>query len=430
MLDINFIRENKKVIAEAIKNKNVELDLDKLLQLDEQRRELQHKVDQIRTKRNVIAEDLKDATKRTPEIVAEGKKLKDELSGLEEESRQVGLLFTDLMYLVPNIISEDTPIGRDDSQNEVVEVVGKPTKFDFEPKDHIALGESLDILDLERGVKTGGFRGYYLKNEGAQMHLAILQYTLNKLIAKGFTPMITPTIVREEAMYAMGQFPLYKDNTFKLANSVEVEDDKRENRYLAGTSEVALVNYYSDEVLEKQKLPIKLCGFSQCFRSEVGSYGKDTKGIYRIHEFAKVEQVIIAENDLNGSLKLLEELRQISEEILSDLKLPYRVLAICTGDMGLGKYKMYDLEAWMPVRGKYGETHSDSFLTDWQARRANIRYRDGEDVKFVHTLNNTAIASPRVLIAIWENYQQADGSIKVPEVLIPYMGGVREIRAK
>ena len=262
------------------------------------------------------------------------------------------------------------------------------------------------------------------------MHLAILQYSLNKLIAKGFTPMITPTIVREEALYSMGQFPLHKAETFKLANAVEVDEDKRENRYLAGTSEVALVNYYANEIIDKAKLPIKFCGFSQCFRSEAGSYGKDTKGIYRIHEFAKIEQVIIAENNIDKSLEILEDLRQISEEILSDLKLPYRVLSICTGDMGLGKYKMYDLESWMPARGNYGETHSDSFLTDWQARRANIRYKDGEEIKFVHTLNNTAIASPRVLIAIWENYQQADGSIIVPDVLRPYMNGVTAIKKK
>lgn len=430
MLDITFIRENKEEILKAIKNKNVKLDLDRLLSLDVSRCELQGKIDELRSRRNALAESLQDAATRTPEKLEEGKKLKEELAILEGKANEIVPEYDALMFQVPNVYSGDTPIGKDDSENVEVVKVGEPTTFDFTIKDHIQLGQDLDILDLERGVKVGGFRGYFLKNEGAQMHLAVLQYCLNKLIAKGFTPMIAPTIVRDSALTSMGQFPAYKDQVYKLTNAVEVAEAEKENRYLAGTSEVALVSYYADEIVDKSKLPIKMCGFSQCYRSEVGSYGKDTKGIYRIHEFAKIEQVVLAENDLEKSLEILEELREISAEILSDFKLPYRVLSICTGDMSLGKYKAYDLEAWMPSREKYGETHSDSFLTDWQAHRANIRYKDGTETKYVHTLNDTAVASPRILIALWENNQQADGSILIPEVLVPYMGGKTKINRK
>lgn len=430
MLDIKFIRENKDEVAEAAKNKNIKVDLDALLELDDQRISLQKAGDILRTQRNEIADMLKDASKRTPEVMEKGKELKDNLVALELRENEIIAQFNSLMLKVPNVYSKDTPVGKDDSENQIAEVVGEPTKFNFEIKDHITLGKELDILDLERGVKVGGFRGYFLKNEGALMHMAVLQFALAKLAAKGFTAMIPPIIVREESLVNMGQFPAFRSETFQLTNAVEVEDDKRENRFLAGTSEVALLNYYAGEIIDKAMLPIKMCAYSQCYRSEVGSYGKDTKGIYRIHEFGKVEQVILCEADTDGGVKLHEELLKISEEILTDLGLPYRSLRICTGDMGAGKYRSYDLEAWMPSRNGYGETHSDSFLTDWQSRRANIRYKDGDEIKFVYTLNNTAIASPRVLIALWENYQQEDGSIVIPEVLRPYMGGKSLISKK
>lgn len=423
MLDIKFIRENKKEVANAAKNKNISVDLDALLELDDQRISLQKEGDILRTQRNEIADLLKDASKRTPEVIEKGKELKDNLVALELRENEILMEFNSLMLKVPNITSEDTPVGKDDSENQVADVVGEPTKFSFEIKDHIALGKDLDILDLERGVKVGGFRGYFLKNEGAQMHMAVIQFVMQKLISKGFMAMIPPIIVREESLVNMGQFPAYKAETFQLTNADAVDDDKKESRYLAGTSEVALLSYYADEIIEKSTLPLYMCAYSQCYRSEVGSYGKDTKGIYRIHEFAKIEQVVLCDASIESGVKIHEELRKISEEILSELGLPYRVLRICTGDMSAGKYRMYDLEAWMPSRDGYGETHSDSFLTDWQSRRANIRYKDGDETKFVYTLNNTAIASPRVLIALWENYQQADGSIVVPEVLRPYMGG-------
>ncbi len=242
---------------------------------------------------------------------------------------------------------------------------------------------------------------------------------------KGFTLMIPPTILREFALIGSGHFPFSKEDIYQIANPGKLADGKKisELVFLAGTAEPSLLAYFSDKVLEKKELPIKVCGFSSCYRSEIGSYGKDTKGLYRLHEFRKVEQVVLCENNIEESNHWLEEMRLISQEVLEELKLPYRVIQICTGDMGAGKYKMYDIETWMPSRDNYGETHSDSNLTDWQARRLNIKYKDEKgERKFVHTLNNTVIASPRILIAILENYQQKDGSIKVPEVLQKYLG--------
>jgi seryl-tRNA synthetase len=423
MLDIQFIRENKELVQKAAKNKNIDIDIDELLALDEKRREIQRKGDELRTRKNEIAEALKDDAQRTPEMIEEGKKIKDELAALE--NNEITTAFQELMLKVPNIPSNDTPIGPDESSNEEVKVVGEIPQFDFEIKDHIELGTSLNILDLERGVKVSGFRGYILKNEGAQMHFALLQYVFNKLISKGFSPMTAPAIVREEALMGMGQFPAHKAEVFTLATS-----EGEEPKYLAGTAEVGLLGQFSDEIVQKSELPLKLVGFSPCYRSEAGSHGKDTKGLYRVHEFMKVEQLIIAEADMGKGFELHEELLAISEEILQDLKIPYHVIITATGDQGQGKVKMYDIESWMPARGKYGETHSNSFLSDWQARRANIRYKDGNEMKYVYTLNNTAIALPRVLVALWENYQNADGSVSIPEVLVPYMQGITKIEKK
>ncbi len=425
MLDIQFIRDNKDAVAVAAQHKNIDLDLDKLLELDDERKNLQQHIDELRTQRNAIAQALQDASQRTPEVMETGKRLKAEITALEEDQRQIMEAFFELMLKVPNIPSADTPIGKDDSENVEIKKQGDLPSFDFEIQDHVALGTSLDILDLEKGVAISGFRGYFLKNEGAQMHMAVLQYVFNKLIGKGFTPMTAPAIVREEPLLNMGQFPGHREETYRL-----VAKEGEEDKYLAGTAEVGLLSYFADEVLEGTQLPIKLCGFSPCYRSEAGSHGKDTKGLYRVHEFMKIEQLVIAENNVEASLKLHEELLAISEEILQDLGLPYRVIITCTGDQGQGKHKMYDVETWMPSREKYGETHSNSLLTDWQARRANIRYKDTEGIHFAHTLNNTAIASPRILIALWENYQQADGSIRIPEALVPYMGGKTVITRK
>ncbi|MBD3359905.1 MAG: serine--tRNA ligase [Candidatus Buchananbacteria bacterium] len=433
MLDINFIRDNLQELKQVTKNKGIELDYEKLLKLDDKRRELIQKIDDLRQKRNANAELLKDPQKRTNKLINEGKVLKDKLMALENDFDKVKAQFDEMMLKVPNLISEDTPVGSDESVNKVIDKKGELPEFNFKIKDHLQLGKDLNILDIDRGVKASGFRGYYLKNDGARMHLAVLMYVFNKLIAKGFTPFIPPTLVREMALIGSGHFPEGKEEVYQIGNpgKLETGEKVKESLFLAGTSEPALLAYHANEILDKKELPLKYCAFSPCYRSEVGSYGKDTRGIYRLHEFWKVEQVIICQADIKEGLKFLENLREIAEEILQDFKLPYQVVSICTGDMGAGKYKMYDLETWMPSRRAYSETHSDSFLTDWQARRLNLRYKDQKgETKYAYTLNNTALASPRILIALWENYQNKDSSITIPEVLRPYLANQQKITKK
>ena len=416
MLDIKFIRENKDVVKKAIKDKGLTLDLEKLLKLDEERRKLITETDELNKQRKELAKE-RDKEK--------GKALKEKLGKLEEKLREVEGQYNELMLLVPNIPSPETPVG-DAGANKEIYKWGEIPKFDFKPKSHIELGEALDLIDLERGVKASGFRGYYLKNEAVLMQMAVLWHTLRKLIAKGFTPMIPPTLLREFALVGSGHFPFGREEIYQIGNphSLEQKGDEDKNKvFLAGTSEPAVLAYYAGEVLEEKNLPVKICAVSPAYRSEVGSYGKDTKGVYRIHEFMKVEQVVLCQNNIEESKKWLSELENISKEILEELELPYRVIINATGDQGAGKYEMHDIETWMPSRDGYGETHSDSALTDWQARRLNIRYRNkAGKFEYVHTLNNTAVASPRILIAILENHQQADGSIKVPKVLQEYVG--------
>jgi seryl-tRNA synthetase len=425
MLDINFIRKNQSEVAKAIKDKGIKLDLDELLKSADERNALILKIDELRSKQNEFNKKITSLSDQEKESALSGmKSISDEIKSLEEAKLKNEEKYQELMYLVPNIPSSDSPVGGEEA-NEVVSSWGEETKFDFEPKDHVTLAQELDLIDFDRGVKTSGFRGYYLKNEAAILHLAILNYAFSKMVAKGFTAMITPTIVKPFALFGSGHFPFGKDDIYELANTGKDEKGEQigESLYLAGTSEPSLLAYRSGEVIDEADLPLKYCGFSQCYRNEVGSYGKDTKGIYRIHEFMKVEQVIICKADEQESEKWLQEMRGYAEETLRELKLPHRVLAIATGDMGAGKRKMYDIETYMPSRKGYGETHSDSDLTDWQTRRLNIKYKTKEgEKKFAYALNNTVIASPRILIAILENFQQKDGSIKVPEVLVPFCG--------
>jgi seryl-tRNA synthetase len=395
---------------------------------------MQGRLDDLRQKRNEIASSVKGG-KPTEEQIEEGKKLKVEIAEMEGRYGSLEDKYLELMVKVPTIPSDDTPRGNDDSENVEVLTWGEPTKFDFEPKSYIELGEALDLIDLPRGVKVAGYRGYYLKNEAATLQLALMMFALEKLISKGFTPIIPPTLVREFALFGSGYFSgrTYDpdvDEIYKIANDEKTADGTvvRENKFLVGTAEPSLLAYYANEILDESQLPLKLCGFSQCYRSEIGSYGKDAKGMYRVHEFMKVEQVSITPADVELSDKLHQEMVGISKELHEDLGLPYRQLAICTGDMSAGKYKMFDLEAWIPSRGGYGETGSASNFLDWQARRLNVRYRDKNgDKKFVYMLNNTALASARTIIAILENYQQADGSVVIPEVLRKYMPGGAEV---
>jgi len=435
MLDIKYIRENADEIKEAVKNKNIDIDIDKLLQIDEQRREMQAKIDELRAKRNELAKVAK-GKKPTPEQIKEGKKIKEEIGQLEEKFKKIDDEYLNLMVKVPTIPSPDTPIGKDDSENVEIYRWQEPTKFDFKPKSYIELAENLDLLDFKRGVKVAGYRGYYVKNEAVMLQMGLMMLALEKLIKKGFTPMIPPTLIREFALFGSGYFASKEydseiDEIYKIANDEKLADGtvKKEDKFLVGTAEPSLLAYYANEILDEKDLPIKLCGFSQCYRSEIGSYGKDTKGIYRVHEFMKVEQVCISKADIEESDKLHQEMVEISKELHQDLGLPYRQLQICTGDMSAGKYKMYDLEAWIPSKNGYGETGSASNFLDWQARRLNVKYKDKDgNKKYVYMLNNTAIPSPRFLIAIMENYQQKDGSIIVPKVLRKYMGGLKIIK--
>lgn len=417
MLDIAYIRENPDKVKEGIANKNFSPEIvDKVLSSDTKRRDLIGQIEVIRAERNKLNDQLK--SQRTPELMAKSGELKEKLQDLEPQLREVEEAFNSLMLQVPGVPLEEVPVGKDSTGNEVVRTWGDIPKLDFAPKNHIELGESLNIVDIERGSKVAGFRGYFLKNEGVMLQFALMQYTLQKFIAKGYTPIVPPVILKKRAFVNSGHLPWGEKETYKFTS-----EEGEEETYLTGTAEVPLVSMYQDEVFNEKDLPIKMIGFSPCYRKEAGSYGKDTKGIYRVHEFVKTEQVVICKNDVEESRKIHEEMMNLTEEIAQDLKLPYRVLRMCTGDMGEPQAKKYDLEAWMPGRGDYGELASDSIMLDFQSRRANIRYRDvNNEIKYVHMLNNTASNSPRWLVAILENYQQADGSVKIPEVLVPFVG--------
>lgn len=442
MLDIKFIRENQDKVTKAIADKGIDLDLNDLLDIDTKRRDLLTELESLQATKNQVSKEFPALSPEEKKIkLLEMKEIDERTKALKEQIKPVLEQYADLMYRAPNIPSPETPIGTDSSKNvpwsywspalghvdpkETEKVAQVPSKFSFPIKDHIALGQDLDLIDTETGVKTSGFRGYYLKNEAVLLQYGLIWHALKKMQAKGFQLMIPPTLVREAPLYGSGHFPFGKEEIYKIQNSSE-----QDPIYLAGTSEPSLLAYYADKTIDEKDLPIKVCGVSSCYRSEIGSYGKDTRGIYRIHEFMKVEQIVLCKADILEGDRWIEALREVAEEMLQDLKLPYRVLNICTGDMGAGKYKMYDIETWMPSRESFGETHSDSNLTDWQARRLNIKYKtaDGKS-KFVYTLNNTVVASPRILIAVLENYQQQDGSVVVPDVLKPYLG-VDVIRAK
>ncbi|MDZ4216759.1 MAG: serine--tRNA ligase, partial [Candidatus Gracilibacteria bacterium] len=353
------------------------------------------------------------------------KQQEQELKGLEER-------FQKLMLQIPSPALDRVPVGKDDQDNVEIRTWGNLPTFDFEPKDHVQLGEDLDIIDIPRGVKISGSRFYFLKNEGALLEMAVLKYTLDKLVAKGFTAFIPPVLVQYEAMMATGYFPGGEEQAYAVGSKAEREAAPEDDGlYLVGTSEVSVASYHQGEILEEKQLPLLYAGISNCFRREAGTYGKDTQGLYRIHQFQKVEQVVICKNDPEESTRLHALILANAEEVLQDFKLPYRVVDVCTGDMGQGQIYKNDIETWMPSRKNYGETHSCSTFHEFQARRLNLRYRDAEGNKsFCHTLNNTCIASPRILIPLLEIYQQKDGSVEIPEVLRPYMGGKGKIVTK
>lgn len=418
MLDINFIKDNLELVKKSIKARKADVDLDQLLRLDDQRRELISKVDQLRAKRNEAAR-ARDKGEGEPFDFAQGKRVKLELKDLEKELDGVENEWNNLMLQVPNILMDDVPVG-DASKNKVIRKEGEPPEFSFKVKDHMELGKNLDIIDFDRGVKVAGFRGYFLKNEGAKLHWAVLNFALDHIAQKGFKAIVPPVINREFALLGGGQFPWGEEDTYKVGDE----------EYLVGTSEIPLMALHSDETFEGKDLPKKYVALTPCFRTEVGSYGKDTKGLFRVHEFYKVEQVVLCEADEQESLGFFEELQENSEEILDMLGLPYQVVILSSQDIGRKAALTYDIETWMSGRDGYGETHSNSICLDFQTRRLKIKYRDKDGtVKFCHALNNTAIASPRILIALLENSQKEDGSIKIPEVLHKYTG-FSEIKPK
>jgi seryl-tRNA synthetase len=427
MLDIKFIRENADLLKDVSAKKNLDpMVIDELLEVDAKRRELM-----------ATSETLRAEQKKTQDREV-GTMLKGQFKEQEEKLRPLEKKFNELMARVPNIISPDVPVGKSEDENKEVFSWGEPKKFDFTPKDHMELGKSLDILDFEKGTKVGGFRGYYLKNDGVLLVMGIMMYAVSKMVEKGFKPMIPPTLVKEFALFGTGYFKGAEydpevDEIYQIATNdapVDGRDDDQNNektnqekKFLVGTSEPSLLAYYSDELLKEDQLPIKHAGYSQCYRSEIGSYGRDVKGMYRVHEFMKVEQVVLAPADIEQANKLQDEMVAISGEMHEELGLPYRRLLICTGDLGAGKYRQFDTEAWLPGMNRWAETGSASNFLDWQSRRLNVKYTDKNgDKKHVYMLNNTALPSPRVFIAILENYQTKEGKVIVPEVLRKYVG--------
>ena len=424
MLDIKYIRENKEIVKEAAKNKLINVDIDRLLVVDQDIRNLTQEIDKLKNERNKLSSSIPnlsdDKKKNTINYV---KDLKEKISALEEKLNPLKEEYKNLMYEVPGVPLEEVPIGKTDEDNVEIKRVGEIPKFNFKIKDHVELAEDLDLIDIPRGVKISGSRSYFLKNEALLLEMALCRYVVDKLVKKGFTPMGVPVLVKEDAMYGTSYFPGGREQTYTM------NDD---NLYLVGTSEVALVSYHSGETFDSPEcLPKMYCGYSNCFRREAGTYGKDTHGLYRVHQFTKIEQVILCEADFDKQYELHNFLLNNAEEIMQELKIPYRVVKVCTGDMGVEEIRKHDIEAWMPSRNKYSETHSCSSFGDFQARRSNIKYKDKDGTtKYCFSLNNTAIASPRILIPLLELNQNEDGSINIPEVLVPYMGGMKKIEKK
>ncbi|WP_427180786.1 serine--tRNA ligase [Paenibacillus sp. TC-CSREp1] len=423
MLDMKWVRAHAEEVQAAADGKKIKVDIAVLIQRDNERKALLQQTEEGRRLRNTLSAEIgklmqTGEREQAETMRAQVKQLNDELEQKEAELALIQEEVTRLQWLVPNVVSPDTPAGLSDEDNVELRRVGELPEFDYAAKDHVELGELHGLIDIPRGVKIGGTRSYVLKGAGLLLHRAVQQLALDLLLRHGFTPLEVPLMVREDALVNTGFFPTGRDQVYELQG---------ENKWLVGTSEVPLVSYYADEVIDVKE-PVKLAAVSTCFRSEVGSGGRDVRGLYRVHQFAKVEQVILCAPDAAESERMLQEITGHAEELLQQLELPYRVVAVCTGDMSQKTYKQYDIETWMPSRGAYGETHSSSNLHDFQARRSNIRCLDEQGkLVYCHTLNNTAVASPRILIPLLENHQQADGSIHIPKALRPYMGGLERL---
>ncbi|WP_195574184.1 serine--tRNA ligase [Paenibacillus sp. 1001270B_150601_E10] len=426
MLDIHWMREHQQDVQRIAKQKGIEVSIEEVLRTYDERKQLQQQIDEERAKRNQLSQEIGKLKARSDtashaaaeERMSQVRQLNDGLQERETLLKELDVKVNQLLLLVPNMVSPDSPIGKSDQDNVRLKQVGTPPTFAFEARDHVELGSLHDMIDMSRGVKMAGTRHYVLKGTGVLLHRAVQQLAMDYLQEQGFTLMDVPLMVRGEAMTNTAFFPLGQDQTYQIAS-----DDK----WLVGTSEVPLISYYANEIVDV-KAPIRLAAASNCFRSEVGSAGRDVYGLYRVHQFAKVEQVVLCEADPDLSEEMLQEITSHAEQILHLLELPYQQMAVCTGDMSQKTYKQYDLETWMPSRNSFGETHSSSNLHDFQARRAQIRYRDqAGKLRYCHTLNNTAVATPRILIPLLENHQQEDGTIRIPLALQRYMNGMKEL---
>ena len=416
MLDLKFVRENPEIIRDAAVRKRIEVDVDELLRADEAHRKLLSQVEQERSALKELSKTLGKMSPEEREAALEGQRSrKSDLKELEGEESRLRFQVQELALRLPMPPAEDVPTGKDDLENLEIRVSGPVPKFEFNPLSHVELGEALGMVDIPRGVKIGGSRNYLLMGEGARLEQAVLQYALEHMRQRGFELCGVPTLVRDETMVGTGYYPGGEEQAYRA---------ERDALSLVGTSEVPLTSIHSGETLEFGSLPIRRIAMSPCYRREAGTYGKDTKGLYRVHQFWKVEQVVLGPADLEWSLEEHQRMLGHATDLMDLLELPYRVVNVCTGDLGQGQVQKFDIETWMPSRGGYGETHSASRFHDFQSRRLNIRYRPegGGKPLHCHTLNNTVIASPRVLIALMENHQQEDGSIRIPEPLQPYMG--------
>jgi len=420
MLDIRLIRENPEAVREAARRKRIAVDVDRFLDLDRRFRELTAERDTIRAEQRKSGKEI--ATLSGPEKerrVSEMGELARRLKESEAELAETERLRDELLAQMPNIPAPEVPEGRDDTENVEVRRWGEIPRFEFDWKDHVELGERQGWIDFARASRIAGSRTYFLKGDAALLELAVLRFALDRIMAKGFTPFIVPDLVKREALFGTGYFPGGEEQAYAC---------ERDGLHLAGTAEVPVTSYHMGEILAEADLPLRYAGFSTCFRREAGTYGKDTKGLYRIHQFQKVEQVVIGRDDVEESKRFHEEILRNAEEIVQALELPYRVVNVCDGDLGLGQVQKFDIEVWMPSRNAFGETHSASRFHEFQARRLSLRYRDAQGkLHFCHTLNNTVVASPRILIPLLENHQKPDGTVRIPEALVPYMGGRRSI---
>lgn len=419
MLDIEFIKSNPEEVKKAIKTKGYNVDklVDDVINLDRKRKKLILETEELRGKRNELNKGLKKRPDK--KIINKVRKIKEDFSKQEVLLKDAERKLTKKLLAIPNMPQEDVCVGKSDKDNKLIKNIGKVPKFRFKIKDHTQLGKDLNIIDIEKGVKVGGTRSYILKNEMVVFEQALLRYAQDLIRKKGFEVMSVPVLVRENVLVKAGFFPFGREDIYEV---------NEKDQFLVGTSEASLISYYADEILDEKNMPQKLAGVTACFRKEAGTYGKDTQGIIRVHQFNKVEQVVLCTE--KQADKMFNLTLGISKEIVESLGLAYRLVEICTGDLGAKNAKQVDIEVWFPSQDKYRETHSCSYLTDYQGRRANIKYRSNTGQKhFVHTLNNTVVATPRILGALMENYQQKDGSIKVPAILQKYTG-FKEIKKK